>query len=557
MLVALIGPELEENLGLRYMASSLESRGHEAEIIEFNSARDAPRAIDQVISINPEIAGLSMVFTIRGREFCSLAEALRDNKYLGHIIAGGPFASFNSEQLLHDFLAIDSIALGEGENLICNLADNLSDLSKVPGLCHRKSDGTVVINAMQYNLHDLDSLPFPKRSKLKTHFDKPLTNMLTSRGCWRNCAFCSINAWYERVGSKNFRARSIKNVVEEMKELYFRHGARIFNFQDDNFYMPNKQEALNRFYELRDRLADRGIINIAIAIKARPDSITYESVKVLDELNLFRVFLGVENASENGLRNLNRHQTMEQTLSALKILNDFDIHVAYNLLLFEPDTVMADILTNLSFIERYIDNPFNFCRTEVHPGTGLEKKLRAEKGLLGNYFEPDYKIKDPQVETFYKIANHAFFDRNFNDMGLNYFCMGVDYYFQLLRRFHPEVLSQSLRALTRSYVKQVNLDTYQRLCQIYDFVEQIGPEDTEAILSFAREMREGVDEASRELYGEGERIQAWLQSAYDHRNEAKKCAPPSMNKSCLDISSAPIPYDVFKRLLEENGIVEQ
>ena len=38
--VALIGAELEENLGLRYMASSLESKGHRAEIIPFNSSQD-------------------------------------------------------------------------------------------------------------------------------------------------------------------------------------------------------------------------------------------------------------------------------------------------------------------------------------------------------------------------------------------------------------------------------------------------------------------------------------------------------------------------------------
>jgi hypothetical protein len=36
MKVSLVGAELEENLGLRYMASSLESSGHRVEIIPFN-----------------------------------------------------------------------------------------------------------------------------------------------------------------------------------------------------------------------------------------------------------------------------------------------------------------------------------------------------------------------------------------------------------------------------------------------------------------------------------------------------------------------------------------
>lgn len=235
MLIILIGAELEENLGIRYMASSLESKGHQTEIIGFNSPQDIPGVVDRVVSMDPDIVGLSMVFTIRGPEFCNLAQALRNNEYQGHIIAGGPFASFNSERLLQDFPVIDSIALGEGEDLICSLVESFPDLSQVPGLCYRKMDGSIAINAMQSDSNDMDLLPFPKRSKLPTYFDKPMASLLSSRGCWRNCAFCSINAWYERVGRKNFRIRSVENVVREMKELYFKNGARIFNFQDDNF----------------------------------------------------------------------------------------------------------------------------------------------------------------------------------------------------------------------------------------------------------------------------------------------------------------------------------
>jgi hypothetical protein len=37
MNLALIGAELEENLGLRYMAPSLEAAGHGCEIVPFNT----------------------------------------------------------------------------------------------------------------------------------------------------------------------------------------------------------------------------------------------------------------------------------------------------------------------------------------------------------------------------------------------------------------------------------------------------------------------------------------------------------------------------------------
>src|SRR6266542_3940498 len=288
MKISLVGAELEENLGLRYMASALERDGHEVDIVPFNSEDDLASAVGQISKAEPGIVGLSMVFTGRAREFCHLAQALRDEGYRGHIVAGGHFASFNCERLLEDFPPFDSIGLGEGEELICALADHLDRIAEIPGICYRGADGALVINPSKGNPANLDALPFPKRTTFHEYFGKPIASILSSRGCWRNCAFCSINAWYERGGGKKFRVRGIDNIVAEMKELYFKHGVRIFNFQDDNFFLPNAEKALRRFEALRDGLKREGVERIAIAVKARPDSITVDSIRVLDELGLFR-----------------------------------------------------------------------------------------------------------------------------------------------------------------------------------------------------------------------------------------------------------------------------
>ncbi|HON36703.1 MAG TPA: hypothetical protein PLY52_10405 [Methanothrix sp.] len=140
----------------------------------------------------------------------------------------------------------------------------------------------MALNPSTNEQDDLDRLPFPRRTTFHSYFGKPIASILTSRGCWRNCAFCSINAWYDRVGGKKFRIRSVDNIVSEMKELYDLHGVRIFNFQDDNFFLPDRSQALQRFESLRDKLAQEGVEDIAIAIKARPDSITCESISRLN-----------------------------------------------------------------------------------------------------------------------------------------------------------------------------------------------------------------------------------------------------------------------------------
>ncbi len=518
MRIGLVGAELEENLALRYMASALERQGHQADIIPFNSDADVEQATRQVVESGPEIVGLSMIFTGRAREFCHLAQALRSSGYSGHIIAGGHFAALNCEVLLRDFPEFDSVGLGEGEQIICDLAGHLDAVSRVSGLCYRAPGGSVTINPSKGNPDDLDALPFPKRTDFHRYFDQPIASVLSSRGCWRNCAFCSINAWYATGGGKKFRIRSVENVVAEMTSLYHDHDVRIFNFQDDNFFLPDRQKAVLRFEALHEQLHRAGVEKIALAIKARPDSITPEALTVLDELGLFRVFLGVENASENGLRHLNRRCSVDEVLEGLRLLNDFDVHIAYNILMFEPDTTLDDILVNLRFIERHMDNPFNFCRAEAYAGTGLESTLRAEERLLGDYFGFDYRLKNPHAEAFHQIANYAFFDRNFSDWGLHYFNMQVDFYFHLLRRFHPEVLTCTMRAAVRNFIKKTNLDTYEHLCAIYDFVAAHKPDDHAALREFARTMRQRVDRQSRELRICGEHILKGLEDACKSRD---------------------------------------
>lgn len=575
MRVSLVGAELEENLGLRYMASSLEACGHEVDIVPFAAENEIPGVVQKVLAYDPRITGLSMVFTGRGREFCRLAQALRAAGYCGHLIGGGHFASLNCRRLLADYPEFDSIGLGEGEELMCALAANLDNVSAVSGLCFRNSDGSIGLNPSKGNPDDLDALPFPKRISFHTYFDKPIASVLTSRGCWRDCAFCSINAWYKQGGGKKFRIRSVENIVAEMKELYFRHGVSIFNFQDDNFFLPHPAKAAQRFSQLRGRLSEEGIGQVAIAVKARPDSINYDSIRALDDLGLFRVFLGVENASENGLRNLNRQCSIASVLNALEILNDFGVHVAYNLLMFEPETTMDDIRVNLKFMERHIENPYNFCRAEAYAGTGLEAKLVTEGRLLGDYFGFDYRIRDPRVEALHQVTNYAFFNRNFSDYGLHYFNMQVDFYFQLLRRFHPELLTETLRAAVRNFIKLTNLDTYECMCRICDFVAMTDPSDQPRLHAFASGMRERVDERSMDLLARGEQIQSWLETAYERRAEGRFEVPefpgagfrsigwtlPSAGSvnpyDPLGLTPVPIPYDVFKARLSDERLEQQ
>jgi anaerobic magnesium-protoporphyrin IX monomethyl ester cyclase len=272
---------------------------------------------------------------------------------------------------------------------------------------------------------------------------------------------------------------------------------------------------------------------------------------------------------------------VEQALEALAILNDFDVHVSFNLLLFEPDTVLEDIALNLRFLERHIENPFNFCRAEAYAGTGLEAKLAREGGLRGDYFGLDYRLKDPRSQAFHEIANHAFFQRNFSDYGLHYFNMQVDFYLQLLRRFQPERLTAGLRAQARNFIRLTNLDTYYHLCRIYDHVASADLADPTEGQYFAQQLRAEVDERSSDLRCFGEEVLEQLEAAHSGLPMASVPSDPLATGLCaaghgprvgrqavsepspwslLDpfgLTGEPIPYEQFRRALDAQKQTEQ
>jgi anaerobic magnesium-protoporphyrin IX monomethyl ester cyclase len=498
MRAALIGPELEENLALRYLHAAAVAAGHEAKILDFHDEAQISELVKRIVAWQPEVVGLSMVFTARAREYVRLAEALRKAGFGGHITAGGHFASFNAERLITDCPAIDSVLHGEGEQALPNLMARLDRPWETPGITCRDMAGQIVSNPVPPPVDDLDSLPFPTRSS--TFYDYiglPIADVLSGRGCFADCDFCSINAWHRRIGGRRFRQRSVQNLATEMTQLYHRHGVRIFNFHDDNFFLPGERQNVERFTAIRDALLQRGVGRIAIQVKARPDTVEPESMAILKEIGLFRVFLGVESNAVAGLKALGRGIDRDSNHRAVRLLKDMDLHVTFNLLIFEPECSIEDILDNVRFMREQADVPLNFCRTEVYAGTKLESRLRAAGRLEGDYFGYGYTMTDPRSQLVYELFRRVFTPRNFHYDGTNLKAMSLDYHFHLLRRFYPSQAGHGLRQAVKGLIGELNAnnaDLMERICQ---FVEEGRSADSRVVGEFGHELsvqREAFDQ---------------------------------------------------------------
>jgi hypothetical protein len=201
--IALVGPEIEENLSLRYLCSSLLPHGFATEIIPFNQDSDFGRALAAVLEAKepPLAVGISLAFQWRAGDFLAFAVALRDGGYRGHITMGGHFATFASKEILADFAEVDSVVRQEAEGTMVTLARALQEgtpLDVIPGLAVRNAAGKIVVTCHP-ELPDIATLPWPdRRGEPAACFAHAIAPLVSSRGCYANCTFCCIAAWQEQ-----------------------------------------------------------------------------------------------------------------------------------------------------------------------------------------------------------------------------------------------------------------------------------------------------------------------------------------------------------------------
>ena len=188
-------------LGTLYVGSAMLEAGHEVEFL--NGAFMSHEAImARVAEIRPEFAGLYST-TFGFPKAVRTANALKQIDGDMFVCVGGPYPMAMKGQCLeNDGANFDAVVTGEAEQAIVELLERLAggeSLTGLAGVDYRQ--GTEIIrNPPRALLEDLDKLPFPARHLLgdKAHYippppgqyrRKPVTILITSRGCDRRCIF--------------------------------------------------------------------------------------------------------------------------------------------------------------------------------------------------------------------------------------------------------------------------------------------------------------------------------------------------------------------------------
>jgi TonB family protein len=467
MRVLLAGPDFEENLSIRYLASSLQAKQHKASLAVFNSADDVEAVAEQ--AGEAEIVGLSVCFQSRAQEFLTLARRIKQLHPEKLIVAGGHYASCAAQDLLEHHPELDIVVIHEGEQTLLEIVaatSNLNeDLPKITGIAYREDD-QVRFTPKRRTLDDLDTLPFPERQgRIHSIAGVPTSFLMGSRGCYENCAYCCITTLHNLAPGKKFRQRSVELIADEMAELYRERGTRQFVFHDDNFLVPSVAHNQARIEGFDKAFKSRGMDDIALLIKCRPADANRDVLSRLKEMGLVRIFMGIESATEMGLLTLDRHQTVGQSIRALDICAELDISAQFTIMTFNPDANLNTLRADLAFMRRFGGNPLNFCRAEIYAGTPLEKRMIALGRARGDYRAREYSMYDPVADLACTISLDLFYDRSWGDGSLMQKTIGLDHMIAVRKRFHGR---DDLCERAHAWVRAVNLDTLELLEEVIE-----------------------------------------------------------------------------------------
>ena len=384
--------QLYLSIGLAYLAAVLEENDYEVTVIDCPASEiDLEKLKIKLATVQPNLIGItSMTPTIQSAiESANVAKEVCPDST---IIFGGPHTTFMDKQVLDEEKNVDIIVRGEGEQTLLEIAQNISNnnkINQIEGITFRNNEHIVRTPNRMY-IQNLDELPRPAYHNFPLEkyrlFGRRILPIITSRGCPSQCSFCTTS----RIFGKAFRARSPKNVVDELEWLRDEHGADAFSFYDDTFTL-NKKRALEICKEIKNRK-----IKLPWDCQTRVSTVSKEMLTKMREANCQQVFFGVESGCQKILNAVNKGTTVEQNKAAIKLAKESGLFVAVSVMVGYPGETPEMLNQTIDLLRETEPDDAYICVATPYPGTEL-RRLVEEKGWnISN----DWKRYDTTAPVF-------------------------------------------------------------------------------------------------------------------------------------------------------------
>lgn len=392
-----------------YAAAILQEAGHEVTFWDTTKTRwDFAKTTGQLLDLCPDLLCINAVYLWEHTAILfKFINTLKRQGFTGHINFFGFFPTLAWRSIIEKTDGVDSIAVGEYEYTLLQLAQRLSEkktLTVIPGLALSSMKNTPLLVKRTLEI-DPDRFPFP----LRDCGPDETVSILASRGCYNHCRFCPIPSYYN--DGPLWQGRSPEKVAAEIS-LLIEQGYNDFYFVDPNFIGPGRN-GKKRTLQLLDLIRP---LNINFGMETRPNDLDQEIMDSLVASGLKSLLLGIESGSKSVLGSLDKYSSQTISENAIALCRSVGIEPEIGFLMFVPDSTVQDLNENLQFLlknnllnhlERTV-NLLSHCQIVLMGTSGyirfMEQGRITPKGMFG--FEGLVAFHDKKVELIAEIVVH-------------------------------------------------------------------------------------------------------------------------------------------------------
>lgn len=370
-------------IGIGWLLAVMEKAGIPPRFVDEQVEGDVITAVARHVKemVPPYIFGFSVV-TASFKQAILTSRRLKEI-YPGCVILFGGIhpTALPGESLSYEH--VDLVLKGEAERPLIELYRCLksgSDLTYIDNLSYKR-DGRIVHNPMQYWHEDLENdPPFPYHLFSSKLYDLGMT--ASSRGCPYDCIFCSNRV----TTGRKYRFRKPEAVVGELDMLSKKYGVTDVIFLDDNFLARK-----DRIHSMLGQIRSIGLEKrMRFDFQTRADTVEEGILSELYASGFKMISFGIETASEEIMRTINKKETVAETAEAIRKAKKAGLKVKATFIFGLPgdshrarmDCVGLDRELGLSIVRYNNATPY--------PGTKLYEIAKAEgrffkQGLWENF----------------------------------------------------------------------------------------------------------------------------------------------------------------------------
>jgi len=370
-------------LGLLYVASALEERGHEVSVIDFCAEEFSDTRLLTAIK-QADAVGIT-VRTLEINSVCHICTTIKQVYPRLPLIIGGPHCTIDPEKALRETGA-DICVQGEGEEVITVIAERLSqkkELDGIPGVLFVK-EKKIKRGPPVKEIENLDTLSFPS-FHLVSHYQYgevaggynptrgKVASLMTSRGCPHHCRYC-ING----ATNKTYRTRSAENVIREILEI--KKSYQFLHVIDENFFTD-----LDTANKILDFLVedDHGLELWISGI--RVDVADEQLFRKMRDAGVTTINLGIESGNQDVLDFYNKQITLDQCRNAVRLARKMGFFTIGYFMLGAPVETEQHLRNTIEFAKSLpLDNasfsPFSYLKgTAIWQDAVSEGKIRKDE----------------------------------------------------------------------------------------------------------------------------------------------------------------------------------